>query len=115
MPDANSDVAPINVAGTLKNILQQLQEEPQRYKLFGVWWWPVKALLRRLYTTDNLYMLGPYQDEKTAAMVLRENLQDTMRAALEEYGFNAVYPHPAGMVENPDGEMVLIFDADAEI
>jgi hypothetical protein len=93
----------IDVRLTLQNILQQLQEEPQRYRLFGIWWWPVKALLRRFYGPENLYMLGAYQDADTAAMVLEENQ------------FNATYPHPAGMVENPDGELVFLFDADAEI
>jgi hypothetical protein len=105
----------INVPLALQNILQQLQEEPQRYRLFGVWWWFIKALLRRTYSTDNLYLLGQYQDAETAGMVPSETLQDTMRAALEEYRFNAMFPHPGGYVENPDGEIVRLFDADAEI
>jgi hypothetical protein len=112
MTDQPADIA---IPKALQNILQQLQEEPQRYRLFGVWWWPVKALLRRQYTVDNLYMLGTYQDATTAAMVPSANLQDTMRAALDEYAFNASFPHPAGMVESPDGEMVRLFDADAEL
>jgi hypothetical protein len=105
----------IDVRAALQNILQQLQEEPQRYKLFGVWWWAIKALLRRVYSTDNLYMLGLYQDQDVAAMIPTANLQDTMRAALEEYAFNATLPHPASMVEAPEGDMVFIFDSDAEL
>ena len=104
----------IDVPRALRNILQHLQEEPQRYKLFGIYWWPVKALLKRAgYTEANLYMLGQYQDSMTAALVPAMPLQETMRAALLEYGQNARYPHPAGMVENADGEMVPIFDEDA--
>ena len=32
----------IDVPFAMRNVLQQLQQEPQRYKLFGVYWWPVK-------------------------------------------------------------------------
>jgi hypothetical protein len=34
-------------------------------------------------------------------------------AALEEYGHNARFPHPDGLVEDPDGELVTIYDEDA--
>lgn len=40
-------------------------------------------------------------------------LQETMRAALVEYGQNLRFPHPDGMVEDPDGEMVQLWDQDA--
>jgi hypothetical protein len=54
----------------LRNTLHLLQQQPQRYKLFGVWWWPVKALLKRQgYTITDLYILGDYVDPITAAMV----------------------------------------------
>jgi hypothetical protein len=43
------------------------------------------------------------------------NLQDTMRTAFQEYGFNARYPRAGGMVEDPDGQMVMIYDEDAGI
>lgn len=105
---------PLDVVATFRNIVAELQVEPQRYKLFGVWWWPVKALLRRAgYGQDQLPMLGSYMDAEVADMVPRQSLPDTLRAALEEYQFNAAYPHPAGEVENPDGELVMIFDEDA--
>jgi len=104
----------IDVRTTLRNVLQQLQEEPQRYKLFGVYWWPIKAFLKRVgYGREQLYMLGDYQDATTAALVPKMDMADTMRTALEEYGRNARYPHPGGMVEDPDGEMVMIYDEDA--
>jgi hypothetical protein len=42
-------------------------------------------------------------------------LEETLRTAFEEYGQNARYPHPGGMVEDPDGELVLIYDEHAGI
>jgi len=36
-----------------------------------------------------------------------------MRAAFEEYGRNACYPHAGGMVEDPDGDLLMVFDEDA--
>ena len=106
----------MDVAAALRNVVQQLQEEPQRYRLFGVWWWPVKALLRRAgYGQDQLYMLGSYQDAETAALVPRAGLEDTLRAAFEEYRQNAAYPHPDGRAEAPDGELITIWDQDAAL
>lgn len=108
--------APIDVHAAFRGIVQQLQVEPQRYKLFGLWWWPVKALLKRAgYGKDQLYMLGNYQDPITAHQVPAENLTDTLRSAFEEFAFNAAYPHPGGVVETPDGELVAIYDEDADL
>ncbi len=104
----------IDTHAALRNILQQLQTEPKRYKLFGIWWWPVKALLRRAgYGPEQCYLLGGYQDADTASMVPHLNLHDTMTAALEEYGQNARYPSSDGTVENVDGERVIVMDEDA--
>ena len=30
----------------LRNTLQQLQQGPRRYKLFGIYWWPMKDFLK---------------------------------------------------------------------
>jgi hypothetical protein len=57
----------IDVPFAMRNVLQQLQQEPQRYKLFGVYWWPVKEQLKLAgYGPDQLYMLGNYKDHMTA-------------------------------------------------
>ena len=98
----------------LRNILTVLQQDPFRYRWFGVWWWPVKALLKGAgYTRGNLYLLGDYVDRETAALVPPAGLQDTLRAALAEYGQNARYGRGGGRVESPDGEIVMILDSDA--
>lgn len=100
----------------LRNVAVLLQVQPQNYKLFGVWWWPIKVLLKRAgYTTEQLYMLGTYQDPETASMVPKAGLQATLADAFEEYERNATFPHPDGMVESPDGEMVQMYDEDADL
>ena len=58
-------------------------------------------------------MLGSYQDATTAALAPPAGLEETLIAALEEYGQNARFPHPDGLVEDPDGELVAIYDEDA--
>jgi hypothetical protein len=35
------------------------------------------------------------------------------RLPFEEYRFNAVFPHSDGRVEDPDGQLVMIYDEDA--
>jgi hypothetical protein len=113
MPDpAEADA--IDVEAALRNVLAQLQQEPRRYRLFGLWWWPVKALLKGAgYGRDQLYLLGDYQGPGQAAMVPEMPLRETLAAAFAEFGHNARYPRPGGVVEDPEGELVTIFDADA--
>jgi hypothetical protein len=74
----------------------------------------VKALLKRAgHGPDQLYLLGSYQDATTAALVPPAGIEETLMAALEEYGHNARFPDPDGLVEDPDGELVTIYDEDA--
>ncbi|HEY0203323.1 MAG TPA: hypothetical protein VGC15_04140 [Acetobacteraceae bacterium] len=104
----------MDVDAAFRNTVQQLQQEPQRYRLFGVYWWIVKKLLKAAgYDREQLYMLGDYEDPETAAMVPVLPLVATLEAAFTEYGQNARFPHTGGMVENPDGELVRLFDEDA--
>ena len=58
-------------------------------------------------------VLNTHQQKPAARLVPAMNLQDTMQAALQEYGRNTRYPHPEGMVEDPDGELVRLWDEDA--
>jgi hypothetical protein len=104
----------IDVAGALRNVLHQLQVEPWRYRLFGVYWPAVKAMLKRAgYGPDQLYMLGDHRMADIAALVPAAGLEETLMAALEDYGQNARFPHADGVVEGPDGELVTIYDPDA--
>ena len=104
----------IDPTRALANVLEMLQTDPAAYKLFGIYWWPVKALLRRVYDRDRLYLLGSYQDPVTAALVPGGmGLQATLQAAFAEYGRNARFGRAGGVVEDPDGDLVTIYDEDA--
>ena len=105
---------PMIVDTALRNTLQHLQQDPRRYKLFGIYWWPMKAFLKAAgYGPDQLYMLKDYRDAITVALVPEMGQEETMSAAFKEYGFNARYPRAGGMVEDPDGQLVMIYDEDA--
>jgi hypothetical protein len=104
----------VDVPAALRNTMQILQTKPGNYKLFGVYWWAMKAQLKEAgYTMDNLYLLGSYVDHETAAQIPRAGLEETLRAAFTEYGHNATFSHGDGRVEAPDGELVTIWDGDA--
>ena len=104
----------MDVDAAFRNAVQQLQEEPQRYRLFGVYWWKVKRLLKAAgYDQAQLYMLGNYEDPITAALAPVLPLLPLLEAAFTEYGQNARFPHTGQMVEDPDGELVQLFDEDA--
>ncbi|MDU7524751.1 MAG: hypothetical protein E7K72_25840 [Roseomonas mucosa] len=115
-PDQENEGGTLDVPAALRNILLLLQADPTRYQRFGIYWWPMKALLKAAgYGPENLSLLGSYMDPETAAMVPPGDLRATMTAALEEFGQNSRYPRPMGMVENADGELVTIRDEDAPI
>ena len=113
-PDPATGPDPEYVGMALRNAMTLLQTDPTAYRRFGVWWWPIKRLLKRDgYTTDNLAALGDYFDPESAALVPREGLFETLGSAFEEYAFNARFPRANGMVEAPSGEIVRIWDQDA--
>ena len=112
--EGSGEIPLIQVADMLRNTVAMLQANPERYSAFGVYWWPVKALLKRAgYGPENLMMLGDYEDPETAAMAPATGLQETLAAAIETYGYNVAYPHTEGKVEAPDGSLITIYDVDA--
>lgn len=98
-----------------ENTLQLLQAEPRNYKLFGMYWYFIKALLKRYYTKNNLYLLGDFVDQTVVnRMPAGLSVEDTLMAALEEYQYNFSY----GMGQDPaddDGERFVLFDQDANL
>jgi hypothetical protein len=94
--------------------LQLLQADPRNYRNFSYYWFFVKALLKRYYTQDNLYMLGDYVDPSVNAMVPEhESLSDALEAAAELYGINACYGMGTSDFTDPDGETFTLADFDA--
>lgn len=100
-----------------KSTLQLLQQDPRRYRNFGVYWYFVKTLMRRYYTRDNLYLLGEYMDPDTMAkMPQHETLQGTLEAAIAEYRHNATYNLVSGLVDDlAGGGVTFLHDEDAGI
>lgn len=106
----------MDVQVAFRNVVHELQSDPSRYKLFGVYWWPLKKLLKAAgYGPDQLYMLRDYQDARMADDVPPAGLEETLREAFVTYQQNLCYPHSDGRVELPDGEMVTMWDEDAGI
>jgi len=97
--------------------LQLLQQNPRRYLNYGVYWYFVKALMKRYYSRDNLAMLGEYMDpDVMARMPEHENLQEALAAAVEEYRKNASFNLGRATVEDlVGGGVVLLHDEDAGV
>jgi len=103
----------IAVSAFARNVVAMLQQDPQRYKTFGIWWWPLKIILKRYHDSKELYLLGPCQDPSAAEQLGNPGLQETIRAAIEEHQNNMTLGQIDGHVFGPDGEPYEIYDPDA--
>lgn len=95
--------------------LQLLQQDPRRYRLFGVYWYLVKRVLLKFYTRDNLHLLGDHVDpDVTARMPPHVDLQEALAAAIEEYRKNASFNLGSNEVEDlVGGGTFRLVDPDA--
>jgi hypothetical protein len=100
-----------------ESTLQLLQQSPGRYHNFGVYWYFVKALMKRYYTKDNLHILGEYMDADTMArMPEHATLQEAIEAAIEEYRHNASFNLGRSTVEDlTGGGVIVLHDEDAGV
>lgn len=84
--------------------LQLLQQDPRRYRAFGVYWYLVKAVLKKYYTRDNLHLLGDHVDQSVVErMPAHADLQEALAAATDEYRQNASFGMGSNWVEDPVG------------
>ena len=95
--------------------LQLLQQDPRRYLNFGVYWYFVKALMKRYHDRDNLHLLGDYMDpDVMARMPEHATLQSALEAAVAEYRQNAMYNLGRNQVNDlAGGGVFLLHDEDA--
>ena len=95
--------------------LQLLQDDPRRYRLFGAYWYLVKALLNKFYTRDNLALLGDNIDPAVAERIPHhENLQEALEGAIAEYRKNAQFNMGSNDVEDlVGGGTFALVDPDA--
>ena len=97
------------------NVVALLQKEPMYYRNFGVWWWHVKAELKRNgFTRDQLHHLGSFTDA-----TCRRYYQGMSRDERDNEAFDYQYAHTFHKYNvnssiTPDGETYLIHDQDAE-
>lgn len=106
----------INPKAFAASTLALLQQDPRRYRNFGVYWYFVKAVLKQFYTRDNLYLLGDHVDPTVAArMPDHGGLQATLAAAIAEYRENASFNLGRIEVTAPDGERFTLIDPDAQV
>jgi len=95
--------------------LHLLQDDPRRYRLFGAYWYLVKAVLKKFYTSENLHLLGDHVDRDVVErMPKHEDLQSALAAAVEEYRQNASFNLGSAEVEDlAGGGTFRLVDPDA--
>ena len=99
----------------LMKILQILQQNPASYRAFGIYWWPIKALLKQKYTKDNLYMLGNYEDPDGVSRVPSVDVVEMIELALSEYSTNISFGLGSNQVTDTEGDPYTIYDQDANL
>ncbi len=101
-----------------RNIVALLQGEPLYYRNFGVWWWWVKAELRRLgYTRDQLYHLGD-EDDRSIQHVYQglSPEQRTVEAMIHQadHSFHKRNVDTSLLPPEAGGGVYVLYDADIE-
>lgn len=96
--------------------LELLQADPSRYVNYGAYWYFIKALMKRYYTLDNLYLLGDFEDpDVIARMPVHASLDEALTAAAEEYRQNASFNLGSNVITDADGEAFTLIDPDAGV
>lgn len=106
----NSQLPPDQIAA---NIRKLLDSQPSAYRDFGVYWYFIKAFLKRYYTADNLYLLGGFeQPDVVARMPDYDRFEDAMHDALLTWRANHESNMGSATSIAPDNEPVTLFDED---
>lgn len=104
----------MNIENFSFNTLKTLQEDPRRYRNFGVYWYLIKSVLKRFYTQDNLHLLGNYQDASVIErMPDHGSLDEALQAAIQTYNLNTKFNMLSSNVVDPAGEEFSLIDEDA--
>lgn len=95
------------------NIRAMLDNRISTYHNFGVYWYFVKAFLKRFYTIDQMPILGEFeQADVVARMPEYDNFEDAMHDALLFFRANLEQNGNDATSIGPDDEPVTLFDAD---
>lgn len=116
-PPAPREIPAEGVPDALRAIVRDLQTQPLRYRWFGVWWWPIKAMLIRAGHGPLLgTVLGPATDPAAIATLPAEGLTPgvVLAEGLRHYQFCARFDRSPVWVDTPDGDRIHIYDPDVE-
>lgn len=95
------------------NIRQMLDNKIATYHNFGVYWYFVKAFLKKFYTIDQMPILGDFeQADVVERMPKYDNFEDAMHDALLFFRANMEHNGNDATSIAPDNEPVILFDAD---
>ena len=104
------DEYPVRAAKSAANMLKG---DPAMYKRYGVYWWGLKALLKK-YVHDGSWYCGPFND---ADMQTRADHGSEFRNALAAFVYFEFHPlkDPKSQWEGPDGVIhpYTLIDQDA--
>ena len=119
LPDRDAPVDPIppeGVAEVLANVVRDLQDRPGRYRCWGVWWWPLKAMLLRAGLAPQVRGLGRYMDPEAIATLPREDLSPgrVLAEGLRHYQWAVRLAPMAEWTDAPNGDRIRIHDPDIE-
>ena len=113
-PEESGHITAEGVPDVLRAIVTDLQQHPERYRWFGAWWWPVKAMLRRAGHGPLLgARLGPYLDKEALATLpagLRP--EEVLTQGLREYAVRARFDRSPEWVDAPNGDRIRMHDPD---
>jgi hypothetical protein len=90
-----------------------ITEDWRAYRAFGMYWYFVKALLRRFYDRHQMPMIGDYEDpDVIALMPTGLSAVEMIQAATAEYQDNAATRMWSNVCEDGDGESFTLIDPD---
>jgi len=98
-----------------RNIVALLQKVPLYYRNFGIWWWHVKAELKRHgYRQDQLQHLGPFTDPSVEPYYAGKTTEELDTEAYSYQYAHTFSEYNSNLTMTPDGEVYMIQDQDAE-
>jgi len=113
----DSPPEPIDAREFAKNVRELLSEDPQRYRLFGQYWFFVKRLLKRFYDEHQMPILRDFDDPSVSARIPAEisaSGESMLRAAATEYLQNATFNMGRNDVTDSDGDWFMLLDPDID-
>lgn len=108
--DVEPGLDPMTFAANARTLILQ---NPRNYLAFGVYWFLVKALLKKVYPQAELPLLGDYVDESVIERMPKGlGLNELLELASAEYAANMGLGTPQHRLEDPDGEFFTLADPD---